>query len=853
MSTRFPKVGLLRQVVVGVSFVVLVVGLVLTFVVWKHARDDVEQRVRDKFAVEADRIDYALTKRIGSYYNVLFALQGLFAASDSVERREWDPFVRTAGFSEYPDIDYIAYIEVVGNDNKDAFTQDFRNDKSMNPAGYPDLNIYPEGERDSYAVIKYIFPEDSESSRALGFDLYSNPQRRAALNESIETNTPAASGVINLATDGSPGILMTLPVYKNGEPVSTAAERKAALSGFVNVVFKQSNLFTNVFLEGGNPDLAFAIYDGDTLLFTKGEAKYIRDGYKPNYYQTETLEVGGRSWTLEIVATPNFENAYLQKTPITMVGLGGALISILLFLVIYYSGERTSQLIRLQSAALLAAANGIIITDIKEIVLWVNPAFTKFTGYHANEVIGKPRYMLRTVTQNEEFYVRRWETILAGKAWKGEFTNKRKDGSLYQEEEIIAPIKDRNGHITNFIEVIQNVTERKEFREKLLSANRELESSEKVMVNILGDLDTERDKLVQEKAKDEAIFESIGEGLVITDKAGRILVVNKAFEDLIGWKASEVIGKDMVEVVPKYDEHNNLIPKESRSITNVLEGKIKKGNESTLEKTHFYTRRDKTKLPIVGTATPIILNDKIAGAVQVFRDVSKDIEIGKMKDEFMNIAAHDLRTPSAAIRGFISRVLDGDAGVISAKAKDLLKSAYDGNLRLISLVDDFLMVSRIERGKIKVQPKVGNLGNAVTKAIAETEGIAKEKGLYIKYEKTTLPNVLLDEGKIIELLINLIGNAIKFTETGGITITHEVADGEVITNVADTGIGIPKESQSHLFEKYFKISVSEVAQSGLGLGLYISKLIVDGHKGKIWVKSAETKGSTFSFSLTVAK
>jgi PAS domain S-box-containing protein len=375
----------------------------------------------------------------------------------------------------------------------------------------------------------------------------------------------------------------------------------------------------------------------------------------------------------------------------------------------------------------------------------------------------------------------------------------------------------------------------------------------KALLNVISDLEIERSKFQRLNAKNEAIIESITDGLIITDKKGAIVRVNNAFEKLLGFKTKEVLGKDMLDVVVKVDENDRVIQRTKRSLTRVLRGEIKEGKVSTLIATHCYIKKDGSKLPVVGVVAPILLKGRIIGAIQLFRDVTLTKEVIRMKDEFVNIAAHDLRTPAAAIRGFISRVLDGDAGEISEKAKDMLESAYEGNMRLIRLVDEFLVVSRLERGKININPKRTFLESLVEIAVKEVADSARDKGLEVEYKKISLPSVLADQDRIIELLHNLLSNAVKFTSKGKITISHRVEDDCVVTSVVDTGIGIPKNMQKGLFTKYFKISPEEATQSGLGLGLYICRLIMDGHNGRIWVESEEGKGATFSFSLPVVK
>lgn len=363
------------------------------------------------------------------------------------------------------------------------------------------------------------------------------------------------------------------------------------------------------------------------------------------------------------------------------------------------------------------------------------------------------------------------------------------------------------------------------------------EDVKNALLNVMADLR-------EVNARNEAILSSIGEGLIAVDNHRRITIVNKVAEDTLDINAKDAIGEDISNFRLE-DESGNQIPRDKRpTFLAITTGKVTNA-------TYYFVRKDKTRFPMAIVATPIKLGEKTIGAVDVFRDISREKELDKMKSEFMDIAAHDLRTPAAAIRGFISRVLDGDAGKISDKAKNLLKEAYEGNMRLINLVDDFLIVSRLERGKVQIMPKPGDLTRIVETAAGELSSLAKEKGLTLKYEKIDLPTVLVDGERTIQVLCNLIGNAIKFTEKGGITIWHKISKGEVVTNISDTGVGISPYSQKQLFQKYFKADET-VSRSGLGLGLYICRLLVEGSGGRIWVKSEVGKGSTFSFSLPVA-
>lgn len=232
-------------------------------------------------------------------------------------------------------------------------------------------------------------------------------------------------------------------------------------------------------------------------------------------------------------------------------------------------------------------------------------------------------------------------------------------------------------------------------------------------------------------------------------------------------------------------------------------------------------------------------------------------ELDKLKDEFVSLASHELRTPMAAIKGSISTILEGYAGPISNESKEFLTAAYNENDRLIRLVNNLLNTSRIESGKLSFTITQVKLDELIRDVVKNLHLAGKEKNLYITYEQEgELPLVLADEDKIKEVVINLIGNALKFTSEGGITIKTEVKDGMVVTQVKDTGTGIHKEDFDLLFKKFSQVKRDQKytkSYGGTGLGLYLSQKIIEGLGGKIWLESEVGKGTTFYFTLPIVK
>ncbi|HSX42249.1 MAG TPA: GAF domain-containing sensor histidine kinase [Candidatus Saccharimonadales bacterium] len=245
-----------------------------------------------------------------------------------------------------------------------------------------------------------------------------------------------------------------------------------------------------------------------------------------------------------------------------------------------------------------------------------------------------------------------------------------------------------------------------------------------------------------------------------------------------------------------------------------------------------------------------------AEAFQQLKDANEYLsQLDKMKDEFISMASHELNTPLAAIEGYLSMILDEHmGGKIDAKTKEYLSRAYASSKRLAELILDLLNVSRIEQGRLKMKFVQVNLADLAESVIHELQIKADAKKIYLKVEadKGKIPLTWCDPDRIREVFVNLAGNAIKFTEKGGVTI--KIAKGEgntIVGSVTDTGRGIAKEDQKKLFQKFSQIHREVDEHQGTGLGLYISKNFVELHKGRLSVESDAGQGATFSFELPI--
>jgi signal transduction histidine kinase len=238
-------------------------------------------------------------------------------------------------------------------------------------------------------------------------------------------------------------------------------------------------------------------------------------------------------------------------------------------------------------------------------------------------------------------------------------------------------------------------------------------------------------------------------------------------------------------------------------------------------------------------------------------------ELEQLKDEFVFIAAHELRTPVAAMKGYLTLILEGQTGGVNDQTKLFIEKVLGSNQRLIQLVNDLLEVARSQAGRLTIKVAPTDLRPPLRSVFDELKSLADEKSIKMIYEPPDdLPNVLADADRIKEVGVNLVGNSIKYigdddtrgAARGTITITHEKKDRSIITRFADTGLGISKEAQARLFEKFYRVQTEKTRDiTGTGLGLFIVKEIIEKMNGTISVESEEGKGTTFIMTLPMAQ
>jgi two-component system, OmpR family, phosphate regulon sensor histidine kinase PhoR len=381
---------------------------------------------------------------------------------------------------------------------------------------------------------------------------------------------------------------------------------------------------------------------------------------------------------------------------------------------------------------------------------------------------------------------------------------------------------------------------------KLMSRSLDLSSKEFVEIN--EKLQHNRNQILREKAKDDAILESIGDSLVITDNAGKIVLVNKAAEQMFLCPKKDLIGKDFYSAINLADDKSVPITKDDSPLTQALASKTKASLSCSLI--------NREGIYFVGViATPYIFDEEIVGAVVAFRDITKEKEIDQAKTEFVSLASHQLRTPLSTIGWYTETLLSGEMGTLTDEQREYLTEVYEANKRMTHLVKALLNVSRVDIGTLLAEPEDLDIFALAEISWKDVEEKIKSKELVIErhYDKN-LPKIYADP-KLVQIIFqNLLTNSVKYTPPKGKVELTIGFDPDIKENyqiiVADTGYGIPKYQESKIFQKLFRAdNVREKETDGTGLGLYLVKSIVEKVGGKIRFESELNKGTKFFVSM----
>ncbi len=355
-------------------------------------------------------------------------------------------------------------------------------------------------------------------------------------------------------------------------------------------------------------------------------------------------------------------------------------------------------------------------------------------------------------------------------------------------------------------------------------------------------LETDKTIAIAGKDKLDKVISSVTDGIIALDFNRNIILVNQAAQELTGYTQVEVQAKPIEQFIHLFAGTDEVMSKTycqgsfNQSVKLVgKDGKQTKVNVMAAQ---------------VGSTFQTSLN-----CVLILHDLSQAEELEQMKLDFVSMASHELKTPLTSIVGYLSVFLDENRTKIPQESLSLLDNAFTAAQQLQTLIANLLNVNKIEKDQLSVSPEPIEYLPIVSKVIDDLKNQATQKNILVNINSPAqpLPKVLADPIRLAEVVTNLVSNAINYTNPGGkIEILITSSPAEVQTTISDNGAGIPAEALPHLFGKFFRVSNQlQKSNKGTGLGLYITKSIIEKLHGKIWVESQPGKGSKFSFTLPI--
>lgn len=367
--------------------------------------------------------------------------------------------------------------------------------------------------------------------------------------------------------------------------------------------------------------------------------------------------------------------------------------------------------------------------------------------------------------------------------------------------------------------------------------------------------------LKDEKQKSGIILNSIDDGVVLLDQELTIQLFNPAAGRITGWEPKEAVGIDYKSVFQLQNDKAEPYPDAETPFNRAfIEKVISSDREANLlTKAKGLISVDITVTPLIGS------DDQVGGAVAVFRDVSQQRKEEAQRADFISTASHEMRTPVAAIEGYLALALNDKVSNIDDKARGFLNKAHDSTKHLGKLFQDLLTSAKAEDGRLNSHPVAIEMGQFLGDLTDALKFTAQSKGLGIEFvlgaedtiidaSDTSLVKPLyyvhVDADRLREVITNLFDNAVKYTESGKVSLGLTGDSSVVQIRIQDTGPGIPAQDIPHLFQKFYRVDNSATrAIGGTGLGLFICRKIVELYHGRIWVESEIGKGSTFFINL----
>lgn len=780
------------------------------------------------------KISNAVQDRLATFESALLDTRSFLNADPKLGRRAFARYVNGLELPlHHPGIFSLGFARWMPRNEVGARLREVR------AGGAPEFTIWPAGARELTVPVIYVEPMNQTRAKVLGWDMWSEPIRREAMERAIETGAPALTQRVRLVAEDKLGssFLLIVPVFREGRVPSELAERRRAILGFVFAPIKARDFFTLIAAEElhAYPGLTVEVFDGPT----KTEAdRLFGHNVRPSAWNDVAHEENVRidrvgQWVVRVRTTP----AVLGEggIPVVLEVLGlGVLISLLIWFLFAAartyadSLEKSQSLIGLIADSLPALVAYI---DRERRYRYVNRAYTAWFGIDAEDLRGQPASRVLE-ERYESFYRPLLDRALAGE--KVEFEHSM---SVAGRTRILrsryVPDLAGDGEVVGLVALVDDVTDEKAFQDRLRDERRISELVNEVGLFLQAELES------------------------------------KKLEQRITNAATELTGAEAGCFSPTFDGDSILRVDDvtvAPTITiSALEWSGTRGPLRSYLAVPVISRRGEVLGGLhFGHSRPAAFNDRaetlvagIAAQAAVALDNAKLYSeaqaINRVKDEFLATLSHELRTPLNVILGYSDLLREEELPAeIHAHVDAIYRNAKSQN----QLIADLLDISAIITGKITFHPRRLNGTDVVANAIQNIRFAAETKGVHLEAKLGEEPCELHgDPTRLQQIVWNLLTNAVKFTPGGGtVKVEARAKDGEWVIAVSDTGIGMESEFLPYVFDRFRQEDSGRSRRfGGLGLGLSIVRQLVEMHGGSIRVSSAgKNQGSTFTVTLPLA-
>jgi len=848
-----------KYVVVCICLIAMAIGYATFYILVSMEYD----RIHEKLISFAMIRDSFFRIQLEMNINELEGLKHFCEISDNVDCDRFDKFTKIV-LSSHKDIRALEWIPCVRNEDRDRFVLHAQKkvSKGYDILEYADNHSLVRAKNRSFYYPVYYIKNKEETEHVQGYDMGSSSEFREIIEKARDTGKKIATKetrvlhgehIHNL-------FMMMIPIYKNGFTPETVQDRRKNLRGFVLGSFCIRSMSESVIEKTKPAGINIFVFDQTSsdavLLFThisrqeedRSIPQYLspKDIYDPLQY-VSTIEVGGRHWCFIYTPYSHYIYDHISWWPFSII-LIELIIAAWIMMYVINNRNRTAFIqqkiseaeasLKKFKKAVEVAGHAIYITDIKANIEYVNPAFLKLTGYDYSSVIGKSTNILKSNKMDNTYYKELWRTLLKKDLWCEEVINKRKDGQLYTALQTISPIINENGVIENFVAIQMDITRQKEVESLLTRRTNALVERVKELNCLYGVY-----ALFEER---ESSLDAIYQGIV----------------DLIppSWQYPEITCARMI-----INQNQFFSPNFSESPFVQFENIIVFG-----EKVGFLEVFCLEEKP-TGDEGPFLLEEKSlikAIAHQVARITERKIsekalkeaqlkaeDANRSKSIFLANMSHEIRTPMNAVIGFSDLLYS----IVTDKTqKSYIESIRSAGKNLLQIINDILDLSKIEAGKLKIQQKPVN-PHAIFDEIKKLFMLKKKEqqiDFILEIDSRIPGSLLLDEVRLSQILINIVGNAFKFTEKGYIKIKAENLSPnnsdriDLLILIEDTGIGIEKDQLEVIFEAFKQQnSQSTKKYGGTGLGLSITRHLLHMMDGEIYAQSETGKGSIFEITL----